>query len=196
MEEGEHGTLEGLGARGASALGSRHRSVRGDPARARCPCARRGVCCGGAALRWPREPPPARGLARAVFPRRGGWCPWQLRGLLAPVDAPVVMLAFAASGVQSRAVVEALQGPRTNPTSARDKLNNFLEDLSSLFFFLPLGRSSPAFVGIRLGCCLIFRECLVSLVARVETLLRLKKISWGVSEDSCLLLHIWTVRSL
>lgn len=142
MEEGKHGTLEGLGARGASALGSRHRSVRGDPARARCPCARRGVCCGGAALRWPREPPPARGLARAVFPRRGGWCPWQLRGLLAPVDASVVMLAFAA-----RAVVEALLGPRTNPTSARDKLNNFLEDLSSLFFFPPARPLQPCICG-------------------------------------------------
>lgn len=90
MEEGRRGAHEGLGARGASAWAP---GISASAAIQRGPAAHvRGVCCGGVALRWPREPLPA-GPARAVFPRR------QLRGLLLPVDAPVVMLAFAASGV-------------------------------------------------------------------------------------------------
>lgn len=96
MEQGGRGAQEGLGARGASTWSP---GILASAEIWRGPAAHvRGVCCGGAALRWPREPPPA-GPARAVFPRRGGWCPWQLQGLLLPVDAPVVMLAFAASGV-------------------------------------------------------------------------------------------------
>ena len=66
---------------------------RGPAAHVRC------VYCGGAALRRPGEPFHPRGPARALLPRRGGGCPWLPRGPFLPVDAPRVMLAFAASRV-------------------------------------------------------------------------------------------------
>lgn len=78
----------------------------------------RRLCLGSPASRRPRGsgagPPPMcaayaaaagepfhpRGPARALLPRRGGGCPWLLRGPFLPVDAPGVMLASAASRVR------------------------------------------------------------------------------------------------
>lgn len=114
MEEGGKArALEpGLGARGVSpwapgvVLSAEIRS------RARRPCARRVLRRGGPAM---AEGASARaGPARAVFPRRGGRCPWRLRALLVPADAPVVM-----AGVCSQRCV--VQGGRRGSTRTQDQ---------------------------------------------------------------------------
>lgn len=74
------------------------------------------------------------------------------------MNAPGVMLAFPASRVWGggRPITEALRGPRISPTSARNMLDNFLEDWGSPF--LPLGLCSPAFAGRAPDGCLFYRE--------------------------------------
>lgn len=98
MEEGGRGVLEGSWAPRHLCLGSGNRGVSAEIRRG--PAAHvRGVCCGGAALRWLREPPPALGLRAPFFHGVVDGARGSSEGSPVPADAPVVMLAFAASGV-------------------------------------------------------------------------------------------------
>lgn len=107
MEEGGRGRP---GARGASAWAPGIAGIRRGPG-----AHVRDVCCGRAALRRPRDPPPSRGPARALLPRPEGGRPCLLRGPLMPLDAPGVMLAFAASSVVAQAEQRGSTGTQDQP---------------------------------------------------------------------------------